>query len=154
MFESYQGCWEESIPLICEENGQARVSGLLRFLGQDCDATSAGVTNVYAGIYGDVYNWITETINLNDTGESGDNPTSEFFPHQEAALARHNYHRCQHGVQSMTLSAALIDSAQAHADQLAATDNAHDMSWLPLELPQNVHIILSTLPKLHGAWIS
>jgi len=118
-----QGCSEESIPLICEENGQARVSGLLRFLGQDCDATSAGVTNVYAGIYGDVYNWITETINLNDTGESGDVSTSEFFPHQEAALARHNYHRCQHGVQSMTLSAALIDSAQAHADQLAAADN-------------------------------
>ena len=118
-----QGCSEESIPLICEENGQARVSGLLRFLGQDCDATSAGVTNVYAGIYGDVYNWITETINLNDTGESGDVPTSEFLPHQEAALARHNYHRCQHGVQSMTLSAALIDSAQAHADQLAAADN-------------------------------
>ena len=123
IFESYQGCSEESIPLICEENGQARVSGLLRFLGQDCDATSAGVTNVYAGIYGDVYNWITETINLNDTGESGDVPTSEFLPHQEAALARHNYHRCQHGVQSMTLSAALIDSAQAHADQLAAADN-------------------------------
>ena len=123
MFESYQGCWEESIPLICEENGQARVSGLLRFLGQDCDVTSAGVTNVYAGIYGDVYNWITDTINLNDSGESGDVPTSEFLPHQEAALARHNYHRCQHGVQSMTLTAALIDSAQAHADQLAAADN-------------------------------
>ena len=52
--------------MICEENGQARVSGLLRFLGQDCDATSAGVTNVYAGIYGDVYNWITETIKLNE----------------------------------------------------------------------------------------
>ena len=64
-FESHQGCSEESIPLICEENGQARVSGLLRYLGRDCDASSDGVTNVYAGIYGDVYNWITETINLN-----------------------------------------------------------------------------------------
>ena len=65
MFESYQGCWEESIPLICAENGQARVSGLLRYLGYDCDLSN-GVTNVYAGIYGDVYNWITDTINLNE----------------------------------------------------------------------------------------
>ena len=74
MFESYQGCWEESIPLICEENGQARVSGLLRFLGHDCDL-SDGVTNVYAGIYGDVYGWITETIEAN-TPDTTATPTT------------------------------------------------------------------------------
>ena len=36
---------------------------MLRF--EDCDTSSVGVTNVYAGIYGDVYNWITDTIEAN-----------------------------------------------------------------------------------------
>lgn len=32
-------------------------------------------------------------------------------------------------------------------DQLTPSDNAYSMKWLPLELPQNIHIIISTLPR-------
>ena len=35
-------------------------------------------------------------------------------------------------------------------DQLAPSYGAHEMKWLPLELPSNVNIILSTLPKMYG----
>ena len=40
----------------------------------------------------------------------------------------------------------LLDSI----DQLSPTDNAHEMHWLPKELPTNIHIILSMLPHTHG----
>ena len=51
--------------MICAEDGQARVAGLLRYLGPECHTHNDGITNVYAGIYGDVYNWISETMTLN-----------------------------------------------------------------------------------------
>ncbi|XP_056017514.1 uncharacterized protein LOC125672012 [Ostrea edulis] len=40
----------------------------------------------------------------------------------------------------------LLDSI----DQLSGEHGAYNMKWLPLSLPQNVKIIVSTLPKEHG----
>ena len=40
----------------------------------------------------------------------------------------------------------LLDSV----DQLAPLNNAYSMEWLPTQLPQNVKLIISTLPEEHG----
>ena len=40
----------------------------------------------------------------------------------------------------------LLDSL----DQLSSSDGAHLLTWLPRILPNSVHIIVSTIPKIHG----
>ena len=40
----------------------------------------------------------------------------------------------------------LLDSV----DQLSGENDAFKMKWLPTDLPSNVHIIISTIPSLHG----
>ena len=40
----------------------------------------------------------------------------------------------------------LLDSL----DQLSSLDGAHLLTWLPRTLPKNVHIIVSTIPRIHG----
>ncbi|XP_048764016.2 NACHT domain- and WD repeat-containing protein 1-like [Ostrea edulis] len=40
----------------------------------------------------------------------------------------------------------LLDSL----DQLSAAHNAYELQWLPTSLPQNIRIVVSTLPREHG----
>lgn len=40
----------------------------------------------------------------------------------------------------------LLDSL----DQLHPSDHAFSLNWLPTQLPENVHVVLSTLPEMHG----
>ena len=35
-------------------------------------------------------------------------------------------------------------------DQLSSSNNAHSLHWLPLQLPENVKLIVSTLAAEHG----
>lgn len=45
--------------------------------------------------------------------------------------------------------AALV-SKRIVALQMNANDDAHKLAWIPMPLPPNVRIIVSTLPEEHG----
>ncbi|CAH1796820.1 unnamed protein product [Owenia fusiformis] len=105
---------------------------VIKFLG-----TTPESTNLYDVIFGvcsqlaDTYDVIMEPI-----GYETITKLLGYFPR----FLRNVSHKTKEQIVIM------LDSL----DQLSPIDGAHSMTWLPIQLPSNVHLIVSTLPREHG----
>jgi len=111
---------------------------MIRFLGTSPDSTD---------IFSVIYNLMGQLADVFDQILEPDGAAS--FKKQTAYLPRflRNVGRkCKSKDSDRGHIFILLDSI----DQLSSAYNAHDMTWLPLDFPPNVHIILSMLPETHN----
>ncbi|KAK7501922.1 hypothetical protein BaRGS_00006674 [Batillaria attramentaria] len=110
--------------------------GIIRFLGTS--PLSINIHNVLHGMCGqlaDNADTLMERINYR---------TWKGLKAYAPRFLRHVASKLRNKLKVTTV--ILLDSL----DQLAPGNNAYSMDWLPTTLPQNIKLIVSTLPKEHG----
>lgn len=108
---------------------------IVRYLG-----TSMLSTSIYDVLF-QIAGQLSDALGsfLEPQGYRNMNALREYFPRCLRQLAR-----------SKTASGREIVILLDSLDQLSPANSAHTMNWLPIDLPSNVNIILSTLPRMYG----